>query len=162
VLLSLKEGSNRALFEGMFAGTPAILLEKNIGVNKDYINEKTGKLVKERELAESIIHFKKYWQSYDPRSWAMNNISPEKTTEKLVAAINYIDKGVKFTLGDIDTKVNQPEVGYFTNKLDKDALIDSILHIFTKNRPNGSGLGDFFAQKQFALKIERSKCENNM
>jgi len=150
ILLSLKEGSNRALFEGMFAGTPAILLENNIGVNKDYINEKTGKLIRENQLAESIIHFKDCWQSYDPRSWAMNNISPEKTTEKLVAAIISIDKDSKLTPDDVETKVNQPEVDYFAKIIDKEALNESVLRLFNNNSLNESGLRDIFTQQQFA------------
>ena len=162
ILLSLKEGSNRALFEGMFSGTPAILLEKNIGVNKDYINEKTGKLIRDDQLAESILHFKNCWQSYDPRSWAMNNISPEKTTEKLAAAIKLIDRDAKVSPNDIAIKVNQPEVCYLNKKIDKVALIKKVLHLFSMDRQNDSSPRLFFLQQQHILDKDGTEYEGIM
>lgn len=67
ILLSLKEGSNRAIFEGFFANTPAIVLKSNIGVNKSYINEQTGRLIREDELPEALVEFRSSFSRYSPR-----------------------------------------------------------------------------------------------
>jgi len=111
VLLSLKEGSNRTLFESLFANTPVITLKENIGVNKDYINESTGLLIDESDLAKSMLHFRNLKQPLEPREWVMCNISPEVTTQKLSSAINEVSKLV-INNRDVAVKVNAPEVAY--------------------------------------------------
>lgn len=108
LLLSLKEGSNRVIFEGFFAGTPGIVLQENVGVNKSYLNSKTGACVKEADLPETLIHFSKSWVDYEARLWAMENISPNKTTEKLAKAIVLYDPSQKMDF-PITPKVNSPE-----------------------------------------------------
>lgn len=110
ILLSLKEGSNRSIFEGFFSGTPGIVLEKNIGVNKSYINDRTGILIDEADLLDELIRFKGTWSDYDTVKWAHENISPDVTTAKL----NNILKGIAVADGeqwtvDVAVKVNSPE-----------------------------------------------------
>jgi glycosyltransferase involved in cell wall biosynthesis len=119
VLLSLKEGSSRSIFEGFFANVPGIVLQNNIGVNKDYINRLTGRLVDERMLAESLADFRDGWRSYAPREWAMRNISPAVTTAKLEKCLRQIacDTGEPWSTGLV-AKVNGPEAEYFA-KADK-------------------------------------------
>src|SRR5690606_5495264 len=70
MLLSLKEGSNRSIFEGFFANVPAIVLKENIGVNKTYVNSDTGKLISESELAETLMWFRTNWTTFSARKWA--------------------------------------------------------------------------------------------
>ncbi len=108
LLLSLKEGSNRCIFEGLFAGTPGIVLRENIGVNKSYLNSKTGACVKEEDLPETLVHFSKNWANYQTRLWAMENISPSKTVKKLAKAIVDYDPSQKVDFA-IAEKVNSPE-----------------------------------------------------
>lgn len=112
VLLSLKEGSNRSLFEGFFSGTPGIVLDNNVGVNKSYFNHQTGVCIPESMLEQYFVSISESWQSYSPRAWAMENISPLRTTEKLVEAIRKRDPN--FALADVTqsrvpVKVNAPE-----------------------------------------------------
>ncbi len=131
LLLSLKEGSNRGIFEGFFAGTPGIVLQENIGVNKSYLNSQTGACIKEKDLPEALIHFSKNWADYESRLWAMENISPSRTVEKLAAAIVQYDPTQKFDF-PIMPKVNSPEA-----KLAKGSIIpifsaDDVLNQYSK------------------------------
>lgn len=116
LLLSKKEGSNRSVFEGFFANVPAIVLQDNIGMNKDYINKYTGMLVSERDISKALIHFQKCWKEYSSHDWALEHISPIITTQKLNALLKkHSDaNGWKWTV-DIAPKVNCPEADYFYN-----------------------------------------------
>jgi len=109
VLLSLKEGSNRSLFESMFCGTPVILSSENIGVNKSYINENTGLLLDDTALENGLFWMKNNYHRYNPRQWALQNISPEITTQKL---INLFKDQFNEQLSDFLIKTNNPEVSY--------------------------------------------------
>ena len=116
ILLSLKEGSNKSIFEGFFAGIPAIVLKDNIGVNKQYINEDTGVLIDRHELGAAIKHFQSNWNKYRSNQWAKTNISPTHTTAKL----NGIIRNLALSVGeswthDAAIKVNSPEVRYYEN-----------------------------------------------
>lgn len=117
VLLSLKEGSNRSLFETMFAGTPVIALKNNIGINKSYINDETGELVKECDLATVLLQFKQSHANYRPREWAIDHISPEVTTKKLLHTLQLLDTEQVHSRDDVLIKVNNPEVSYFSQSL---------------------------------------------
>ena len=135
VLLSHKEGSNRSIFEGFFSGVPGIVLSSNIGVNKNYINEFTGKLVTDEELADALKYFDKNWQQYDTRTWAMNNISAVKTTKKMIGLFySDLDDESKKWAAQTAVKVNSPEAIYFDKENEK-VMLDSldIINIFSKS-----------------------------
>jgi len=114
VLLSLKEGSNRAIFEGFFADVPAIMLKDNVGVNKEYINECTGRLIEEKELPEALLYFRENWQAFRPREWALEHIAAPVTTRALEDVLARISNrgGLPWTAG-LRIKVNRPEVEYY-------------------------------------------------
>ncbi len=109
VLLSLKEGSNRSLFEALFCNTPVILAYENVGVNKSYINENTGLLLDDGALEEGLIWIKQNYDKFNTRQWALDNISPVATTQKLAALLK-----ARFneSANDILIKTNNPEVSY--------------------------------------------------
>lgn len=113
ILLSLKEGSNRSIFEGFFADVPGIVLRENIGVNKHYINSATGRLVESGKLVEALHFFRQEWENFTPRAWAEKNISPLVTTRKLETVLSGIatGKGEQWTCG-LAVKVNSPEAVY--------------------------------------------------
>lgn len=113
LLLSRKEGSNRGLFESMFAGTPALLIRENLGVRKDYLTEETGRIVPERELASALRWFRDHGGDFEPRPWAMANISPTATTAALNEALrkHAAARGEDWTV-DCVRKANRPEVTY--------------------------------------------------
>lgn len=112
VLMSLKEGSNRSLFESMFCNLPVIALADNIGVNKSYINEYTGALIYEDRLSEVLLHMAAHWRQYQPRRWALKNISPEATTAKLLEIIAARTGEVPVEGSRTFIKINNPEVSY--------------------------------------------------
>ena len=114
VLLSLKEGSNRSIFEALFTNLPGIVLKNNVGVNKSYINEMTGRLIDESELAQVLQEFRTSWEKYSPREWALKNISPLVTTRKLSETLQKCarERGELWSK-DLAPKINAPEVEYF-------------------------------------------------
>lgn len=114
MILTLREGANRSIFEGFFADTPGIVLRQNIGINKEYINEHTGKLIEEHELPQVLLWFRDNWQQFTPREWAMSNISPEVTAAKLNHVLREIalSRGEPWTR-DIVVKCNSPEPTYY-------------------------------------------------
>lgn len=108
VLLSLREGSNKSIFEGFFADVPGLVLSNNLGVNKQYINDETGRLATERELAGQLAWFRTGYRQFGPRAWAERNISCPRTTAKLQTALELISrkKGLPWTR-PLATKVNR-------------------------------------------------------
>lgn len=114
LLLSLKEGSNRSIFEALFTDTPGIVLKNNIGMNKNYINSQTGQLIDEHDLVNTLLHFREHWQDYHPRKWALAHISVEQTRIKLEAQLVHISKQMNWPwTSGTELKVNTPEVAYF-------------------------------------------------
>lgn len=139
MLLSLKEGSNRSIFEGFFANVPAIVLKENIGVNKAYVNSDTGKLISESELTETLMWFRTNWTAFSARKWAQSNISIFKTKEKLDSAIsNYAkQKGLAFSKGSA-LKVNSPEASFYIPEEEVSAIRpELILDLFSKQSSTG-------------------------
>ena len=132
ILLSYKEGSNRSLFESMFANVPVICIAENIGVNKCYINEHTGLLLSDRFLEDGLLHMKDSWKKYQPKKWARANISPEKTTEKLLAVLEA--RGDLHDSSQVYIKTNNPECSYLNYPDIKITDINmDILKIFGNN-----------------------------
>lgn len=113
VLPSLKEGSNRAIFEAMCCNVPVIVLDRNIGVNKNYVNEHTGQLVSESELPVAILNAEKL--SDEARTWFQRNLGPINTRRKLAADLNRCFPGENWTEHDLALKVNRPEAQYAEN-----------------------------------------------
>jgi glycosyltransferase involved in cell wall biosynthesis len=66
ILLSLREGANKVLTEGMFAGTPALLVAENMGVNRRNINNCTGKIVPDGEIEDALVWFSDNYHKYKP------------------------------------------------------------------------------------------------
>jgi len=117
LVLSLQEGDNRSLSEGFFAGTPGVALWNNTGIPKDRFNAQTGKLVDEKDLASELLYFQKHWSEFQPRRWALDNITPEITTSKLNELLKDLaeKRGEEWTT-DIVCKCNSPELKYYPDK----------------------------------------------
>jgi glycosyltransferase involved in cell wall biosynthesis len=92
LLLSLKEGGNKSIIEGMFANTPCIILDDHISPVADWINDQTGRMVSRRDLPSSMLWMRDNWQSFSPREWAMANLHPRTTTAKIEKAIRAISE----------------------------------------------------------------------
>jgi glycosyltransferase involved in cell wall biosynthesis len=131
VLLSYKEGSNRSLFEAMFCNVPVITLVENVGINKEYISEQSGLLVPDEALESTMIWMSENYQSFSPRSWAMENISYEKSMEKLLSLLyrkwmfDSDCKGLK-----VYKKVNAPEAFYENTSTNFPGLMMELLTLF--------------------------------
>jgi len=80
IILSKREGSCVVVVESMFANTPVGLLENAVIGSKHFINEQTGRLLRERYLAEDLIDFIKNASSYQPRQWAEQHITCSHST----------------------------------------------------------------------------------
>jgi glycosyltransferase involved in cell wall biosynthesis len=133
VLLSLKEGSNRSLFEAFFADVPGILLKENVGVNKNYVNEFTGRLIEEDALADSLRFFRDNWQAFHPREWALANISAPVTTRSLEEVLSRLalQRGEPWTSG-LRVKVNRPEVEYLETMHPDPLPVMKLLRLFAR------------------------------
>lgn len=114
LLLSLKEGSNRAIAEGLFCNTPAIVLDNHVGGIVENINDQTGRLVKEANLAHEIEDMLKNLCSYQPRKWALENISCFISTQRLNETLkkDALKHGGAWTR-DIVVRTNSPELRFY-------------------------------------------------
>jgi glycosyltransferase involved in cell wall biosynthesis len=85
---SRREGFNRAIIEGFYAGTPGILWDgHNYGFHYPFINDQTGCFSKEQDLSRTLLHLVDNYGRYNSRSWVLNNMNCEQATEKLSSAI---------------------------------------------------------------------------
>lgn len=136
VLMSIKEGSNKSLFESMFAGTPVLALRENSSINHAYINEQTGMLVNESAVVSALLQLRTEWDRYRPRQWAMENISPQETTRKLESSLQVAERLTE-TGRHLLVKVNSPEACYWD--ADVGRALPSIDEIFRPFRNDDSG-----------------------
>jgi glycosyltransferase involved in cell wall biosynthesis len=113
LLLSEKEGSNRAIVEALFADVPAILYEKFIGGARGKINEQTGVLSSFQDLHSKIDYMLEGYRRFTPRAWALEHTGSKNATRKLNSLLKTIaeSKGEEWT-ADIVEKVNNPNFSY--------------------------------------------------
>ncbi|HVS20258.1 MAG TPA: glycosyltransferase, partial [Pyrinomonadaceae bacterium] len=113
LLLSQREGANKALYESMFCGTPAIVYRHQCGVNLDHVNASTGMLADDDELADAIVHVLDHHDDFDPRGWAMEHAGYSNATRKINATLSEIAnrRGLPWTR-DIVAKKNAPNLRY--------------------------------------------------
>lgn len=113
LLLSLKEGSNRAISESLFCDTPAIVLNNHIGGIVENITLETGMLVNESQLNDKILLMLENLQKYTPRKWALQNISCFESTRSLnesLKAESILQGGIWSQ--DIVIRTNSPNLRY--------------------------------------------------
>lgn len=130
LLLTLKEGANKSIFEGFFANVPGLVLKENVGVNKSYLNEQTGRLVPQKELAETLLWFRENYSRFRSREWALGHISPTVSKSLLEAKLKdiSIDRGEPWSR-PIVSKVNRPECEYYNPE---EALAPLDLSLYSK------------------------------
>lgn len=114
LLLSFREGGNKAIIEGMFANIPAIVYRGLFGINREYINERTGVFVAEAELPMAMQWFRNHYLDFSPREWALSNVSPVVSAGKLNAVLREVALkcGERWTV-DIVAKCKSPELQYY-------------------------------------------------
>ena len=113
LLLSHREGANRAIYESMFCGTPIIVYRDQCGVNLDHVNARTGLLANDDELGQAINYVLDHPGEFDPRQWALENAGYRNATRKINSALRRISErhGLPWTK-DIVAKKSAPELRY--------------------------------------------------
>jgi glycosyltransferase involved in cell wall biosynthesis len=102
VVWSRREGVNRAIIEGMFAGVPCVIREGfNYGYRYPYINDLTGCFAAEAELPERLDRWIGGQATFAPRDWVMEHMSPQRATEILGRSIREVavSRGERWTEG---------------------------------------------------------------
>ena len=90
LLLSRREGANRAIYESMFCNTPIIVYRHQCGVNLDHVNDRTGLLANDAELTEAICYVLDHCDQFDPRAWANENAGYDNSTRQINEALSEI------------------------------------------------------------------------
>jgi glycosyltransferase involved in cell wall biosynthesis len=143
LLLSHREGSNRSLFEGFFAGVPGLAFSNNLGIPLTHFTPQTGWLIAERELPGALLHFRDHWSEFDPRPWALANIAPDVTTSKLNGVLRGLaqQRHEPWTR-DIVCKCNCPDLRYYPDEMAGDGFstMDDLLARFPAPSRRGSTL----------------------
>lgn len=127
LLLSLKEGGNRAIPECLFCDVPAIVLTQNVGGVKNIINSQTGLHVTEDKLVWAIRFMLDNLGSYSPRKWALDNISCLLTTSRLNSCLRAyaFSRGEPWTR-DIVPRTNAPESKYYNPEDEEEYRLDNL------------------------------------
>jgi len=113
LLLSRREGGNKALYEAMFADIPSIVYRHCQGLDHSCVNEQTGVLVNDDELADAILAVLNTPRQFSPRAWALDNAGCTNSTRKLNDRLKELSlaRGEPWTTG-VAVKANRPDLEY--------------------------------------------------
>ena len=111
ILLSLKEGSNRAIAESIFCNVPVVILSNHVGGIRKNVVPETGLLAEEAHLEAAIATLLK--SNIQPREWGLEHVSCFKSTEKLNSILrrHALAQGRPWAQ-DIAVRSNSPESSY--------------------------------------------------
>ena len=120
IMLTLREGANRGIYECFFSGVPVVISEGNVGVNREHINQYTGLAASDDDLDRKIIYLLDNIQNYAPREWALRTTGYKNSTRLLNDCLKNcaMKEGEEWTQ-DIFAKKNDSEAQYV---LDKDRV----------------------------------------
>jgi glycosyltransferase involved in cell wall biosynthesis len=113
VLLSEKEGSNKAIVEALFCDVPAIVYDGFIGGARNKITPQTGLLTSFEQLGPTIERMLDQHAGFSPRAWALTHTGSRNATARLNAHLKALalSRGEGWTV-DIVEKVNRPNLTY--------------------------------------------------
>lgn len=83
LLLSQREGSPKCVAESLFGDCPIGMLAGADNGSMAFVNEQTGRLLRERHLAEDVMAFLRDAGGFRARDWALANIACQVTSGKL-------------------------------------------------------------------------------
>jgi glycosyltransferase involved in cell wall biosynthesis len=83
VLLSRREGANRALYEAIFCDTPVIVYRHHRGVNTDHVTGEVGVLFEDGRLEEAIAQLLDADSAPRPRAWGLEHTGFHNATRLL-------------------------------------------------------------------------------
>lgn len=134
LLLTFKEGQNKAVMESMFCGTPVILLENHIGGAQNYINEQTGVFANESNLHEKIEFMMAHYQEFNPREFVFKHTGSQVSTKILNERISsvFLNQGKPWS-SNIVEKQNCPFLAY-SNLNDKEKFRKDFEFLLSKKR----------------------------
>jgi glycosyltransferase involved in cell wall biosynthesis len=88
VLLSRREGANRAIYESWFCDTPTIVYRRHRGVNLDHAGEpRAGLLAEDGELEQALLDVVDGKRSFAPRAWALEHTGCHVALARLEAEL---------------------------------------------------------------------------
>jgi hypothetical protein len=83
LIFSRREGSCIAVAESLFADTPVGLFRDARVGSRAFINERTGRLLDRRGLADQVVRLVEESSSFRPRAWALEHVSCYRSQEVL-------------------------------------------------------------------------------
>ena len=113
VLLSRREGANRALYEALFCDTPVVVFAGHRGVDTDMVRSGPGALFEADRLGEAILRVLRDPDAFHPLEWARANSGYLNSTRAMNTLLRQMAerRGLPWTR-DIVPKKNAPEVRY--------------------------------------------------
>jgi glycosyltransferase involved in cell wall biosynthesis len=115
LMLSTREGASRTIYESLFCDVPVILTDRNIGVNRDHINGRTGIVAGDDDLAGAITDVLAGPERFSPRVWALAHTGYSNATRMLQEGLQQAAAraGEPWTM-NILPKINAPNLHYVT------------------------------------------------
>jgi len=116
VMLTRREGANRAFYEALFSDVPVIVTKESRGMNWDHVNSETGCFTDDNELANNILKVHAYRHLYHPRAWALKNTGARRSSTLLNEVVRQAatSKGEPWTV-DVAPKKNGPNALYLND-----------------------------------------------
>ena len=113
VLLSRREGANKAMYEALFCDTPVLVPRAHRGVNLEHLNLQTGATFAEGQLTQSLLEVLDRSEAFSPRTWALSHTGFENATRELNNALKRraVKRGQRWE-HPILAKKNQPNLLY--------------------------------------------------
>ena len=113
VLMSRREGANKALYEALWCDTPVAVYDSHRGVNTDIVRDEVGTLYDAQGLAAAIGRVVDNPDRFAPRRWAEEHTGYVNSTAVLNVTLKRLAeaRGLPWT-EDIAEKINAPEMIY--------------------------------------------------
>jgi glycosyltransferase involved in cell wall biosynthesis len=113
ILLSRREGANKAMYEAMFCDTPVLAPSDHRGINHAHLNPRTGRAFDRARLADELIAAVRRAEDYSPRSWALDNTGYAVATHRLDELLAELAtrRGNPWS-SHLVPKMNQPNLRY--------------------------------------------------
>jgi glycosyltransferase involved in cell wall biosynthesis len=129
VMLTLREGANKGMYECFFSGVPVVISERNIGVNREHINQYTGLMASDDDLPQKINSLLNNIHEYAPRDWALRTTGYKNSTRLLNECLKLCASrdGEEWTR-DIYAKKNDTNARYVSDR-DRVAADKAIAHL---------------------------------
>ena len=129
IMLTLREGANKGIYECFFSNVPVLISDRNIGVNREHINQYTGLVASDDNLSEKIICLLNNLHAYSPREWALKTTGYKNSTRLLNGCLRACATGVgEEWTKDIYAKKNDTNARYVFEK-DRIQADTAILHL---------------------------------